>query len=93
MSFVVSTAGKPEFGVALKEHNPTQLPHVPWINYAPCPFGQVTQAASGGQQQWPHWPALITIANLGLSPQPTPTGQAPVLYNARCLHVPPGSNS
>ena len=26
-------------------------------------------------------------------PQPAPTGQAPVVYAARCLHVPPGSNS
>ena len=26
-------------------------------------------------------------------PQPAPAGQAPVVYAARCLHVPPGSNS
>jgi hypothetical protein len=26
-------------------------------------------------------------------PQPAPTGQAPVVYAARCLHVPLGSNS
>ena len=26
-------------------------------------------------------------------PQPAPTGQAPVVYAVRCLHVPPGSNS
>jgi hypothetical protein len=26
-------------------------------------------------------------------PQPAPTGQAPVVYAARCIHVPPGSNS
>jgi hypothetical protein len=25
--------------------------------------------------------------------QPPPTGQAPVIYAARCIHVPPGNNS